>query len=110
MCVLDTNPGMGGIQDKNSATLQFLLNKWRQKARSITLPNYNGLEKDSIPLELFARCYRIKLISNEAKKNTKKIIKMIFAMPAACAAIPVKPRIPATMATSKKNNAHTNII
>ena len=43
------------------------------------------------------------------RNNTMKIKNSIFAMPAAPAAIPVNPKRPATIATTKKINVQRNI-
>lgn len=46
----------------------------------------------------------------ERSKSTMKMKNTIFAIPAALAAIPPKPNIAATIATTKKINANRNII
>jgi hypothetical protein len=47
---------------------------------------------------------------SDKSNNTTKTKNMIFAIPAAPAAIPPKPNIAATIATAKKINANRNII
>lgn len=44
------------------------------------------------------------------RNNTMNIKNSIFAIPAAPAAIPVKPKRPATIATTKKINVQRNIV
>lgn len=50
------------------------------------------------------------LMKSEMMNSIRKITKSIFAMAAACTAIPVKPRTPATIATTKKSRTQFNMI
>jgi hypothetical protein len=45
-----------------------------------------------------------------ARKRTRKMKKRIFAMDAAPASIPVNPKMPATIAITRKMAAHLNIV
>jgi hypothetical protein len=49
-------------------------------------------------------------ITSENKNRIRKIKNRILAIPAASAAMPVKPNIPATRATIRKSNTHLNIV
>ena len=52
---------------------------------------------------------RKKWLTSDTRKRTRKIKKIIFAMPAAATAIPEKPSTAATSATIKNPNAQRNI-
>jgi hypothetical protein len=69
----------------------------------------SGLMKDMFSsygiLDLPAKC-----IMSEIMNKTMKIKKIIFAIPAAAAAIPVKPSKPATSAITKKVSTQVSIM
>lgn len=52
---------------------------------------------------------RKRCLNSDTRKRTRKIKKMIFAMPAAATAIPEKPSSAAKSATIKNPNAQRNI-
>jgi hypothetical protein len=49
-------------------------------------------------------------MTNDMTNNIRKIINNIFAIPAACTAIPVKPSTPAIIATIRKRMTQLNIM
>jgi len=49
-------------------------------------------------------------MARDTINNTKKIKKIIFAIWLAATAIPLKPRIPATIAITKNMTTHCNIM
>ena len=51
----------------------------------------------------------MRLFNNDSTNSTKKIKKIIFAIPAAAPAIPPKPKMAAIIATTKKVNAQFNM-
>ena len=72
------------------------------KESAATVKTVKVVEKEE-PLESFIKAPSRKSIF-PSPATTKKIIKIIFAILAACAAMPVKPRTPAIIATTKKIN------
>lgn len=52
---------------------------------------------------------RNKCITNDITNSIKKMTKRILAIPAACAAMPVNPKTPATTATMRKSKTQLSM-